>query len=304
VGGKRLDFAEIALTGKPRQSAESALALAQKRSAQTLSDICRSAFTRYVKNRGSRKRLFDDEERAKLTEALAVVRSVGRLMGRVRFRGIYERKVEAFAEAPQQTPGVLFNKDASPEKALDYFRGLNPRLGELTPEKFGPFMRREAFTLAVSTEETLLAKVQQAIAQAMEGVEAGAAFPEPTEQVIDGLLEQAGVSPRNSAYSDMVARTNMHDAYLQGSEAERIDVYRDDPEAFPVWRWDAVGDVRTRASHLARDGKYYPGNVTFQQVRGDEMAEIANCRCIPVAIFESDWQELQAAGAEVESPPW
>ena len=153
--------------------------------------------------------------------------------------------------------------------------------------------QRQAFTMAVATEQTLLDRVKAKIDEALLGTESS-----PT-QAIQDLLDEVGVSTRNPQYAEMVYRTNAMDAYTQGHEAERMEP--EVLEAFPVWRWDTAGDTRVRPTHAAREGKYYPGNVSFQEVRGTDIAEIANDRCVPTAVYIDDWQELQRRGFEVET---
>ena len=203
---------------------------------------------------------------------------------------------ENFADPPTPTPPP-YTLPATipllpPEKALDYFSKLVPTLG-VDPEVYGPLMKRRAFTLAVATDKVILENVQSIIRDSMANGNA--------EVIADvqEVLDKAGVSPKNPQYAELVVRTNTMDAYNQGHEEERLDP--DVLEYFPVARWDAIRDERTRHSHAERSGKYYPGNVSFQEVRGSEAEDVINCRCVFTGIFRDEWERLKKAGAKLET---
>lgn len=179
-----------------------------------------------------------------------------------------------------------------PLKALEYFSSLVPGITQ-DPQTYSELMKRRAFTLAVSTDQHVLERVQEVIKESLAG---GA-----TEPIADiqEILDKAGVSPKNPQYAEAVYRTNTMSALNIGHEEERQDP--DVIEAFPVWRWDDVGDERTRESHRERSGKYYPANVTFQTVRSDKPEEVINCRCVATAIYIDTWEGLQKQGAKVEA---
>jgi hypothetical protein len=151
-------------------------------------------------------------------------------------------------------------------------------------------MRRRAFTLAVTTDETLLRKVQDVIADSMATGNAA------TTADVQDILDRAGVSPSNPQYAEMVTRTNTMDAYNQGQDEERQDP--DVIEAFPVWRYDGIEDGREGDDHRPKFGKYYPATASFAEVRGDRPF---NCRCTATPIYIDDWRKLQKAGARVET---
>lgn len=302
---------------------------AERHGIEVLANIAHAAVARRMQHPAPSASLFTDEERQRLADALAATLATARLAGRATMRAMAERKKRVVVHGepveyqvrfalepvgvdadgtirPITESGWLEKFDDTnppnlfaPEKALEYFKGLHPKLGELPPERFGTLMQREAFTLAVATEEVLLVKVQEAIVQFLQGVPPGEPYPEPTAKVIDKILIDAGVGRKGPAYAEMVFRTNAHDAYITGSEAERMDP--DVLPVFPVWRWDSIDDERTRDTHRARYHKYYPGVVSFQAVRGSKPEDVINCRCVPTAIYIDDWEELQASGAKVET---
>jgi predicted double-glycine peptidase len=179
-----------------------------------------------------------------------------------------------------------------PEAAVSYFRGLVPTLG-VDPQRFGQDQRRRAFTLAAATDQQLLGTVQGLIADRLKSGQQFRAAPGE----IDQLLADAGVSPKNPQYSEMVFRTNMMDAYTTASDAERRDP--DVIATFPVWKYSNPHDSRSRPTHAERNGWYYPADVPFVTVRGTGIEDAANCRCVPIPVDKWDWARLRAGGARI-----
>lgn len=176
-----------------------------------------------------------------------------------------------------------------PQAALDFFRGLLPLLGT-DPQRSGPALARRAFTLAVATSEELLKKVQDAIAGRIESGQVTRG-----ERAVQAILDDAGVSSRNPQYAATVLRTNVMDSYGQAYQ----DQLSRSTKTFPVWKMTNPADSRSRPSHAARNGNYYPSNVSFSSVRGTGPEDVINCRCVQVAIFFRDWQSLKAKGARL-----
>jgi hypothetical protein len=434
---------QVALPGQDGNRAEELLAEAKRAGAATLADVMRSAVDRLLaqganKPQVSRKlaRLFSDAEKDKLAHALGATLATANLLGRSRIRerqrlaeaGVKFSDVQAFADFADPIPLL------SPQAAVNYFRNLVPELGT-DPKRFGRDMRRQAFTLAAATEETLVGKVQGEIAtflatgqgsyqrgfltlpggreialthegpraqaggevmvvvdvakldEAWQQNERGLYIPEggggpeseggyqgrrrevqqflrdnntlqasavqmigngvqfadgrhrfsvlrdmgvealpvsvPAEdaervqavvgyegrppgagvetltgpQAVGRLLDQAGVSPQNPGYSELVFRTNAMDAYNTGSEEERQDP--DVIETFPVWRMSNPDDGRSRPSHAARNGNYYAAEVSFFTVRGTAAEDVIQCRCVPIPVSKYEWKDLRAAGARL-----
>lgn len=164
-----------------------------------------------------------------------------------------------------------------PKSAIAYFQSKVAGL-QASPVAFGPALDRYAFTLAVSTEQSVLERVKAAI---LKGLEDGS---RPVLDVAD-ILDAAGVSPRNPQYAEMVVRTNLNDAYNRGAEAELAE--GDMRERFPVWEYLGVLDDRTGDDHRPKIGKYFPAAASFSEVRG---GRVYNCRCSfrPVSRFLAD----------------
>lgn len=194
----------------------------------------------------------------------------------------FAEEFESFAEPIPVAP-------LPPEEAVAYFRSLVPTLG-IDPQRYGATQRRRAFTLAVATEATLVSRVQEAIARAIaEGIS-----PDDAARDVDSILDAAGVTPRNNAYSNMVVRTNLADAARQG-ENDAMDL-PGMSELFPVWRYDGVRDGRQGADHEQHFGKFFPAGVPFERIRGPR---VYNCRCNPVRLTQDEWEDAAAGGARL-----
>jgi SPP1 gp7 family putative phage head morphogenesis protein len=265
-----------------------------------LESVLRPAIIRALQSNGPDlpAHLFSDAEMHRLTEAIAGANAAADLLGRARVRELATgvpwnskgprrfAEFRAFADAP--VPPL------SPEAALEYFRALVPTLG-VDPQRYGRDMRRAAFTLAEATEQTLIERVQNAIADVLEqgtGPEGLAG-----EEVVQQLLDAAGVTPTNPQYAEMVFRTNAADAYNTGAWDEYTDP--DLQDEFPVWQYSNPADARSRPHHAARDGNYYPASMSFAEVRGTDAGDVIQCRCVFIPVHKSEWKQLEAAGARL-----
>lgn len=190
----------------------------------------------------------------------------------------------------------------APEKALTFFQRLVP--GLMSRKDAGPLFERNirklSFDLAVTTDDELLGRVQDAIAKRLEtGEKIGKA---PVE--INEILEAAGVAPNNPSYGSLIFRTATMSSYNRGN-----DLQRQDPDVaafFPVWRYAGIADGRERhtfedGNHRSFFGKYYDNSVNFDEVRDSIQLSPWNCRCNQIPIYKTEWAKLQQGGAAVES---
>lgn len=115
-------------------------------------------------------------------------------------------------------------------------------------------------------------------------------------QAVDKILDRAGVSPAQPGYGEMVYRTNMMSAYSNGAQEELNAV----ADVFPWWKYANPSDGRSRPAHAARNGRYYPTAVSFEQVRGTEAADVIQCRCVQIPVDRWEAEELMKAGVRVE----
>lgn len=251
-------------------------------------------------------RLFNDDEIQLLIEIFAATRGTADQLGRALIRDFHlrlldqvEPEQESFQTNDLSSGTAVFEaiddlptSIITPERAVAFFSDLVPTIGK-DPQRFGHDMRRQAFTLAVATDQELLKNVQAVIRHRLEtGQGIGTASLD-----IQSLMDRAGVSPRNPQYAEAVFRTNVMDAYNQAFQDEYQDP--DLQEAFPVWQYSNPNDTRSRQAHADRDGLYYPANVPFTSIRGTEPKDVINCRCVPLAISKFEWAALKRRGVRL-----
>jgi hypothetical protein len=192
----------------------------------------------------------------------------------------------AFAEPPPPL---------APESAISYFKSLVPAIG-VDPHRFGQTMQRESFTLAHATDTVLLDKVKAAIADTLETGDTSNRIAQ-----IEKLLDDAGVGRNNAAYAENILRTNCMDSYVTGIQQEvRTPEMMD---AFPVWEFLGIADGRQRPAHEVHFDKFFPNSASFGEVRDSVKGEYDGfqCRCVPNPVDKYHWEDLQKAGATVET---
>jgi SPP1 gp7 family putative phage head morphogenesis protein len=235
-------------------------------------------------------KFFDDGEHEVLKQTFAATTATSDLLARQKIRERWLKVVNRKHSEPRKFADPATPPLMQPTKALDYFRKLTPTIG-VDPLRWGAAMERHAFTLSVDTEGVVLDKVQKLIADRLAtGVGISTA---PSE--IDAILNEAGIAPANPQYAEMVFRTNQRDAYVTAADEERRDP--DVVDFFPAWRYSAIVDSRSRPEHSARNGNYYPADLTFTEVRGTEAGDVCNCRCDFIALDKFEWADLEAKGA-------
>lgn len=188
-----------------------------------------------------------------------------------------------------------------PAEAVSYFNRLIPSIGT-DPYRYGALLERHAFTLAAAADMALLDKVKQAITKKVQGAIGSRIAGDPSAPLgtatadVQDILDAAGVSSANPQYAEMLVRSNLMDAYNHGQMAEMARPEM--REKFPVWRYEGIRDGRQGKDHEPKFDKYYPSTAIFADVRGPR---VWNCRCCATPLFHTEWAELQASGARVES---
>ena len=317
---------EVALAGRDGQRAADLLAASKSRGADTLSRLTERAVRRLLALAASTGAvpaapvLFDDAELRELQDAFQATIATADLLGRSRVRRFAARMAEQegggtakFAEPPAPPADRLGPDDdpfspfpepipfQRPEEAVAYFNRLVPSIGT-DPYRYGALLERHAFTLAAAADMALLDKVKQAITKKVQGAIGSRIAGDPSAPLgtatadVQDILDAAGVSPANPQYAEMLVRTNMMDAYNAGQTAEMATPEMQ--EFFPVWRYEGILDSRTGDDHRPKIGRYYPSAAVFADVRGPR---VWNCRCCQTPIYRTEWAELQAGGARVES---
>jgi hypothetical protein len=244
----------------------------------------------------------DDNELNDFTDLALSILPVNDLLGRTRIR---QRWLKLGGQPSAGRPGssadfseqlvACFDEAGAPlitpTRALSYFRGLTPTLG-VDPQRWGRTMQRHAFTMAVATDEAMLAKVQDVIAQRLETGQGVSTAPRD----INAILSESGIVAPNRGYAEMVWRTNARDAYLQGQQEEILDP--DVADYFPAWKYVGVGDERERDTHEFMNDSYWPREVLFADVRDNLKGSYDgyNCRCDMIPLDKFEWAYLQKQG--------
>jgi hypothetical protein len=266
----------------------------QARGQTRLQELVRAALNRLGTNRAAinATKLFSDDELKQFADSIAMSIAPAELLGRadIRAQAVKADGITRFAEGPSLNFGTSLDW-MEPKAALDYFTKLVPQL-TVDPQTFFGAVSRAAFTMAVSSEQTMLVKAQQTI---REMIEAGIGSRQGG-LVLDQLLDRLGVTPNNPQYAEMVYRTNAMDSFNSGAMLELQDPEVQD--IFPVWQYLGIRDGRQGADHEPHFDKYYPATATFAEVRGNRPF---NCRCTFRAVDKWEWAELQAKGIATEN---
>lgn len=139
-------------------------------------------------------------------------------------------------------------------------------------------------TIAGVEYKELLLKVREALA---DGIEQGIPFAELKDE-IDTLFESYGVTKLNSNHLETVFHTNLNTSYAVG-QLEQAESMSD---RFPLWRYSAIKDGRTRPDHLALDGQI------FRTGEGPYPPIDYNCRCTGIHLHISQVQGLEPVNWE------
>jgi SPP1 gp7 family putative phage head morphogenesis protein len=141
------------------------------------------------------------------------------------------------------------------------------------------FLKFQAFSVATVENDRLLTRIKAALAGNLKRGDAEKSFTE----IVNREFDKAGVTRLNPFHLETVYRTNAAMAFSGGQIAALDNVKGE----FPLWRYSAVKDRRTRPSHRALDGKlfrtgdykYYPP-ISFR------------CRCEAIPLSRLEAQSL------------
>jgi hypothetical protein len=176
-----------------------------------------------------------------------------------------------------------------PQEAIDFLRSLST--SGIDPAALLPAINgRSAFTLALTTDAEILERVKNVIIEKLESGDVGNGA-----QAVQEVLDAAGLTPTSNGYAATVFRTNAMSAYNAAAQ----QALNEEIDSFPVWRYSNPDDSRSRPHHAEKNGNYYPSTVAFEDVRGREIGDVANCRCVQVPVLFLDWEELRASGARI-----
>jgi SPP1 gp7 family putative phage head morphogenesis protein len=149
---------------------------------------------------------------------------------------------------------------------------------DLIPEDALAALRARALTIAGVEINQLLKLVQKALDEA---IATGKSFDEFKAEV-ESLFDSFGVTKISNRHLETVFRTNLFSAYSKGQLAQAQLM----ADRFPVWRFSAIHDTRTRTGHRSLEGFYRLGDGPIPPVD-------YNCRCTAVYVHVSQSRNLQ-----------
>lgn len=144
--------------------------------------------------------------------------------------------------------------DVPPQEAIDFFK----RKKVLSAKDFYQLegeAKQGAFAIANVYETDVTAALQNELIDALQ-------TGRTQNQVIKNLkaiLAGAGHKELSTHHLETVVRTSTQIAYGVGRRLAQEEV----KDLLPIWEYSAVGDDRTRPTHMALDGLQYPANHPF-----------------------------------------
>lgn len=149
---------------------------------------------------------------------------------------------------------------------------------DLIPQSALDYLREKSLTIAGVESQDLLDTVQQKL---VDAVESGVTFSD-WQSEIDQLFDSYGITPMSNMHAQTVFRTNIFSSYAIG----QLDQVNDMSDRFPMWKYSAIMDARTRPEHAALNG-------TFYNVGEGPLPPIDyNCRCTAIYLHSSQTDGL------------
>lgn len=149
---------------------------------------------------------------------------------------------------------------------------------DLIPKEARDFIRYKAMTIAGVEHTELLQAVKNALDKAIEEGKSFNDFKAELNQIFDSY----GVTRLSHRHIDTVYRTNVFTAYSVGAQAQVFTM----AHRFPLWRYSAIKDNRTRPDHLELNG------MIFRVGEGPLPPIDYNCRCTAIYLHISEIERL------------
>lgn len=149
----------------------------------------------------------------------------------------------------------------------------------LIPQSALNYLREKSLTIAGVESQDLLDEVQQ---QLVNAVESGVRFDD-WKAAINEIFDGYGITNLSNGHAQTVFRTNVFSSYATGL----LDQVNDMSDRFPMWRYSAILDSRTRPEHAALNGTIY--NVG----EGPLPPIDYNCRCTAIYLHISQTDGLE-----------
>lgn len=151
------------------------------------------------------------------------------------------------------------------------------------------FLREKALTIAGVEHQQVLFDVRKLIVQA---VQERKTFEELKAE-IDTLFENYGITKLNLWHLETIFRTNLFTSYAVG----QLEQAKSMGDQFPLWRYSAIKDSRTRPEHLALDGSIY------RVGEGPVPPIDYNCRCTAIYLHTSQVEKQGLEALDWEGDP-
>jgi SPP1 gp7 family putative phage head morphogenesis protein len=206
----------------------------------------------------------------------------------------------AFAEGDDDDPnraervgdklGIDIRFDVPPREAIDYFK----RKKILPADEFYRLeveARSGAFAIGRVYRTDVTAALQKELVDALER---GRTQRDVINR-LKAILQGAGHAMLGDAHLETVFRTATQMAYGVGRRIAQEEA----AEYLPVWEYSAVGDDRTRPTHMALDGLQFPTNHPFWNRYYPPWDFRCRCTVIPVFDFRKGYNAARPNGRTV-----
>jgi SPP1 gp7 family putative phage head morphogenesis protein len=196
------------------------------------------------------------------------------LLGRYKVQLETISQIKSFAETE-----INLTKPFTFEEAVAYFKDKLVLTSEEVSELIDKIKAR-VFYVSKASEQYVIEKYYQELQKAIEN---GTTLEDFKKEMKD-FYTQKGLSEVNPLYLETVFRTNVLGAYSAGRYEQMMN-----PsvlKVFGYWQFLAVGDNRTRPTHLARNGITLPAADKWWDSNYPPLDY--NCRCVAVVIKTSE----------------
>jgi SPP1 gp7 family putative phage head morphogenesis protein len=194
-----------------------------------------------------------------------------------------------FAEDDDQSITTGFSFDMPNVAAEKYLSNLTPITRELFDGLTSQY-RKDAFTLAGTSDVRLIAKIRDRMAEIAKNGETPADF----HAAVQKLTSDAGVEDLNAFTLDTAFQTGMQKAYSAGRLEQMQEPHMLD--ALPFWQYWTVGDTRVRPGHAELDG--FIARAIDPVWRKIYPPWDFNCRCSVVPIPEDEALDIDPDASE------
>ena len=210
-----------------------------------------------------------------LSELVHRLLITGELAGRATF---FEQAHRQAAFAESDIPEGFDFEPMPPVEALKFFRKKVP-VSDSAFQAMDAKMRAAAFRIAGVEEQGLVTAVRDKIEAALRGESTLGQFLKEAP----ALFQSHGVTPTSQHHLETMFRTNTMTALNAGKWAEAQDPELAD--LFPLYRYSAILDDRTREDHAAMHGFTAPIDDPIWDTFWPPLSY--NCRCTVVPLSES-----------------